>query len=69
MRTKFGYLSLSSTDAAICSSARPSIGGAALEKSRPLERYFRDVRSGLFTPPIEGRALEQIAASVLDKDK
>ncbi|MEE2875192.1 MAG: acyl-CoA dehydrogenase family protein [Chloroflexota bacterium] len=45
------------------------VGGAALEKSRPLERYFRDVRSGLFNPPIEGRALEQIAASVLDKDK
>ncbi|HCE76934.1 MAG TPA: acyl-CoA dehydrogenase, partial [Dehalococcoidia bacterium] len=37
-----------------------------LERSRPLERYFRDVRSGLANPPIEGRALEQIASSVLD---
>ena len=42
------------------------VGGVGLERSRPLERYFRDVRSGLANPPIEGRALEQIASSVLD---
>ena len=42
------------------------VGGVALLRSEPLERYFRDVRGGLVNPPIEARALEQIAASLLD---
>jgi alkylation response protein AidB-like acyl-CoA dehydrogenase len=42
------------------------VGGVALHRSEPLERYFRDVRGGLVNPPIEARALEQIAASLLD---
>ena len=43
------------------------VGGVGLRRSEPLERYFRDVRSGLANPPIEARALEQIAAHVLDR--
>ena len=43
------------------------VGGVGLHRSQPLERYFRDVRSGLVNPPIEARALEQIAAHVLDQ--
>ncbi|MCK9487120.1 MAG: acyl-CoA/acyl-ACP dehydrogenase [Dehalococcoidia bacterium] len=43
------------------------VGGVGLQRSEPLERYFRDVRSGLVNPPIEARALEQIAAHVLDQ--
>ena len=43
------------------------VGGVGLHRSEPLERYFRDVRSGLVNPPIEARALEQIAAHVLDR--
>lgn len=42
------------------------VGGVALLRSEPLERYLRDVRSGLANPPIEARGLETIAASVLD---
>ncbi|MEZ4502421.1 MAG: acyl-CoA dehydrogenase family protein [Dehalococcoidia bacterium] len=42
------------------------VGGVALHRSEPLERYFRDVRAGLVNPPIEARALETIAASLLD---
>ena len=42
------------------------VGGVALLRSEPLERYLRDVRSGLANPPIEARGLEAIAASVLD---
>ena len=40
-------------------------GGAGLQRSEPLERYFRDVRSGLVNPPIEARALETIARAAL----
>ena len=41
------------------------VGGVSLQKSRPIERYYRDVRAGLHNPPIEDRALEQLARSVL----
>ncbi|MEX2372669.1 MAG: acyl-CoA dehydrogenase [Dehalococcoidia bacterium] len=43
------------------------VGGVGLHRSEPLERYFRDARSGLVNPPIEARALEQIATHVLDR--
>ena len=42
------------------------VGGVAMQRSEPLERYFRDVRSGLINPPIEARALETIASAALD---
>ena len=42
------------------------VGGVAMHRSEPLERYFRDVRSGLINPPIEARALEMIASAALD---
>ena len=41
------------------------VGGVSLQKSRPIERYYRDVRAGLHNPPIEDRAIEQLARSVL----
>lgn len=42
------------------------VGGVSLQRRRPLERYYRDVRAGLHNPPLEDRALEQLAASALD---
>ncbi|MCS5650355.1 MAG: acyl-CoA dehydrogenase family protein, partial [Dehalococcoidia bacterium] len=65
---EIGAIKTKSIDSAIeiTDLAMKVVGGVGLEKSRPLERYFRDVRSGLFNPPIEGRALEQLAAAVLD---
>ena len=42
------------------------VGGVSLQKTRPIERYYRDVRAGLHNPPIEDRALEQLAQSALD---
>jgi len=43
------------------------MGGVSLQKSRPIERYYRDVRAGLHNPPLEDRALEQVARSALDE--
>lgn len=45
------------------------VGGVALQRNLPLERYFRDVRGGLVNPPIDARALEQIAHAALDGAK
>ena len=42
------------------------VGGVGLQKSRPIERYYRDVRAGLHNPPLEDRALEQLARRALD---
>jgi alkylation response protein AidB-like acyl-CoA dehydrogenase len=54
------------TAIAVTDLAMRIVGGVGLERSRPLERYFRDVRSAIANPPIEARALEQLASHVLD---
>lgn len=42
------------------------VGGVSLQKRRPIERFYRDVRAGLHNPPLEDRALEMLARSALD---
>jgi alkylation response protein AidB-like acyl-CoA dehydrogenase len=41
------------------------VGGVALFRSHPLERYYRNVRAGLSHPPIDDRALDLIARAAL----
>jgi alkylation response protein AidB-like acyl-CoA dehydrogenase len=43
------------------------VGGVSLQRTRPIERYYRDVRVALHNPPLEDRALEQLARSALDE--
>lgn len=43
------------------------VGGVSLQKRRPIERFYRDVRAPLHNPPMEDRALEQIARAALDE--
>lgn len=43
------------------------VGGVSLQKRRPIERYYRDVRAGLHNPPLEDRALEMLARAALDE--
>jgi alkylation response protein AidB-like acyl-CoA dehydrogenase len=43
------------------------VGGVSLQKRRPIERYYRDVRAALHNPPLEDRALEMLARSALDE--
>ncbi len=43
------------------------VGGVSLQKKRPIERYYRDVRAPLHNPPLEDRALEQLARAALDE--
>lgn len=45
------------------------VGGVSLQRARPLERYFRDVRAPLHNPPLEDRALEQLARRALDGEQ
>jgi alkylation response protein AidB-like acyl-CoA dehydrogenase len=43
------------------------VGGVSLRKSRPIERYYRDVRAALHNPPLEDRALDMLARAALDE--
>jgi len=43
------------------------VGGVSLQKRRPIERYYRDVRAALHNPPLEDRALEMLARAALDE--
>lgn len=43
------------------------VGGVSLQKKRPIERYYRDVRAPLHNPPLEDRAMEQLARAALDE--
>jgi alkylation response protein AidB-like acyl-CoA dehydrogenase len=43
------------------------VGGVSLQKRRPIERHYRDVRAGLHNPPLEDRALEMLARTALDE--
>jgi alkylation response protein AidB-like acyl-CoA dehydrogenase len=44
------------------------VGGAAMRRDLPLERYFRDVRAGLFHPPSDDQALGQLGRLALERD-
>jgi alkylation response protein AidB-like acyl-CoA dehydrogenase len=54
------------TAIAVTDLAMRIVGAVGLERNRPLERYFRDVRSAIANPPIEARALEQLASHILE---
>jgi len=41
------------------------VGAASLERKRPLERYYRDVRAGLHNPPMDSTVIQSLAGSAL----
>ncbi|QCT00995.1 acyl-CoA dehydrogenase [Paenibacillus algicola] len=41
------------------------VGGTSLSKALPLERYARDIRAGLFNPPMDNMLLDQLAKEAL----
>jgi len=43
------------------------VGGTSLNRSLPFERYYRDVRAGLFNPPAEDAVLAMLAKQALDE--
>ncbi|PTQ55101.1 MAG: Butyryl-CoA dehydrogenase [Candidatus Carbobacillus altaicus] len=52
---------------AIVDLAMRIVGGQSLSRSRPLERYYRDVRAGLHNPPMDDTVLLQLARRALDE--
>lgn len=41
------------------------VGAASLDRKRPLERYYRDVRAGLHNPPMDSSVIQLLAESAL----
>ena len=68
MLTEVSVIKIRSIDTAIevTDLAMRVVGAVGLDRNRPLGRYLRDARSGIANPPIEARALEQVAAQILD---
>lgn len=56
----------SNTAVAVAEEAMRLVGGSSLDRSQPLERYYRDVRGGLHHPPQDDAALELFARQALD---
>lgn len=59
-------LHVTDTAVAVVDRCMRIVGGVSLQRSEPLERYYRDVRGPLANPPITPRGLEMIARAVLD---
>ncbi|MBA2247611.1 MAG: acyl-CoA/acyl-ACP dehydrogenase [Chloroflexia bacterium] len=51
---------------AVTDQALRVVGSVGLQRSLPLERYFRDVRAGLGNPPMDDVALTMIGKTALD---
>jgi alkylation response protein AidB-like acyl-CoA dehydrogenase len=56
----------SNTAVMVAEEAMRLVGGSSLDRSAPLERYYRDVRGGLHHPPQDDAALELFARQALD---
>ncbi len=67
MRPELGLAKYVATNSAIrvVDLAMRIIGAASLERKRPLERYYRDVRAGLHNPPMDNTVIQMLASSAL----
>jgi alkylation response protein AidB-like acyl-CoA dehydrogenase len=45
------------------------VGGTSMTHQTPLERYYRDVRAGLFHPPFDDSALPLLGRAVLNRER
>jgi len=52
---------------AIVDAAMRAVGGASMTRSLPLERYYRDVRAGLFQPPHDDTAIPLLGRMALQR--
>ncbi len=45
------------------------VGAKSLQRSNPLQRYYRDVRAGLHNPPMDDMTIKKLALSAIEQDK
>ncbi|WP_277584866.1 acyl-CoA dehydrogenase family protein [Psychrobacillus antarcticus] len=45
------------------------VGAKSLQRTNPLQRYYRDVRAGLHNPPMDDMTIKKLALSALEEEK
>nr|WP_245402423.1 acyl-CoA dehydrogenase family protein [Psychrobacillus psychrodurans] len=45
------------------------VGAKSLQRTNPLQRYYRDVRAGLHNPPMDDMTIKKLALSALEEGK
>lgn len=45
------------------------VGAKSLQRSNPLQRYYRDVRAGLHNPPMDDMTIKKLALSAIEQQK
>ena len=45
------------------------VGAKSLQRSNPLQRYYRDVRAGLHNPPMDDMTIKRLAISAIEHEK
>ncbi|AXN41111.1 acyl-CoA dehydrogenase [Peribacillus butanolivorans] len=45
------------------------VGAKSLQRSNPLQRYYRDVRAGLHNPPMDDVTIKKLALSAIEQEK
>lgn len=52
---------------AVVDKAMRLVGAKSLQRSNPLQRYFRDVRAGLHNPPMDDMTISKLAKTALEE--
>ncbi|AIM17208.1 acyl-CoA dehydrogenase [Bacillus sp. X1(2014)] len=45
------------------------VGAKSLQRSNPLQRYYRDVRAGLHNPPMDDMTIKKLALSAIEEEE
>lgn len=45
------------------------VGAKSLQRTNPLQRYYRDVRAGLHNPPMDDMTIKKLALTAIEQDK
>ena len=44
------------------------VGAKSLQRSNPLQRYYRDVRAGLHNPPMDDLTIKRLADAAIEQN-
>ncbi|CAM3893006.1 acyl-CoA dehydrogenase family protein [Lederbergia lenta] len=71
LTNEIGVVKHTVTNAAITivDKAMRLVGAKSLQRSNPLQRYYRDVRAGLHNPPMDDVTIKKLALSAIEEDK
>ncbi|MED4804242.1 acyl-CoA dehydrogenase family protein [Bacillus atrophaeus] len=58
---------VTNTAISVVDKAMRIVGAKSLERTNPLQRYYRDVRAGLHNPPMDDAVIQKLASEAFDK--